>query len=97
MTDGPTPQKGQKVRINFVASYLDGTLLGSSDDLGKSFEAMYGSGSLLKGLEEGVGLMHVGEKARLVLPYSLAYGEHPYGSIPGCSNLVFDVELLEIE
>ncbi len=97
VTDGPTPQKGQKVRINFVASYLDGTLLGSSDDLGKSFEAMYGSGSLLKGLEEGVGLMHVGEKARLVLPYTLAYGEHPYGSIPGCSNLVFDVELLEVE
>lgn len=97
VTDGATPQRGQKVRIKFVASYLDGTVLGNSDDLGESFEAVYGNGTLLKGLEEGVGLMHVGEKARFVLPYSLAYGEHPYGNIPGCANLVFDVELVEIE
>jgi FKBP-type peptidyl-prolyl cis-trans isomerase len=58
---------------------------------------VYGDGSVLKGLEEGIGMMHVGEKARFVLPYSLAYGEEPYGNIPGCANLVFDVELLEIE
>jgi FKBP-type peptidyl-prolyl cis-trans isomerase len=90
---GASPQKGQKVRINFTATYLDGTLLGNTDN----FEANYGDGSLLKGLEEGIGLMHVGEKARLVLPYNLAYGERPFGSIPGCANLVFDVELLEIK
>ena len=93
VTDGASPQKGQRVVINFTASYLDGTLLGSTDN----FEAMYGDGSLLRGLEEGIGLMHVGEQARLVLPYPLAYGEHPYDNIPGCANLVFDVELLEIK
>ena len=93
VTDGASPQKGQKVSINFKATYLDGTLLGNTDN----FEAVYGDGSLLRGLEEGIGLMHVGEKARLVLPYTLAYGEHPYGNIPGCANLIFDVELLEIK
>lgn len=93
VTDGATPQKVQQVRIKFDATFLDGTPLGSSDD----FEANYGDGSLLKGLEEGIGLMHVGEKARFVLPYYLAYGEPPYGNIPGCSNLVFDVELIEIK
>ena len=67
--------------------------MGNTDN----FEAVYGDGSLLRGLEEGIGLMHVGEKARLVLPYTLAYGEHPYGNIPGCANLIFDVELLEIK
>lgn len=96
VTDGTVPQKGQQVRIKFVASFIDGTPLGNSDDLGESFEMTYGNGSVLKGLEEGIGMMHVGEKARFVLPYTLAYGEHPYGNIPGCSNLVFDVELLEI-
>ncbi len=96
-TDGAMPQKGQKVVIKFVASYLDGTPLGNSDDLDGDFEVSYGNGVMLKGLEEGVGLMHVGEKARFVLPYQLAYGEHPYGNIPGCSNLVFDVELVEIK
>ena len=97
VTDGASPQRGQKVRIKFVASFLDGTPLGNSDELGDSFEMVYGDGSVLRGLEEGIGLMHVGEKARFVLPYTLAYGEKPYNNIPGCSNLIFDVELLEIE
>ncbi|MCR5659596.1 MAG: FKBP-type peptidyl-prolyl cis-trans isomerase [Bacteroidales bacterium] len=96
VTDGQSPRRGQKVRIKFVATYLDGTPLGNSDDLGDYFEAVYGDGSLLKGLEEGIGLMRVGEKARFVLPYTLAYGEYPYNDIPGCSNFVFDVELLDI-
>jgi FKBP-type peptidyl-prolyl cis-trans isomerase len=97
VTEGKSPQRGQKVRIKFNAFYIDGTPLGNSDELGKAFEAVYGDGSLLRGLEEGIGMMHVGEKARFVLPYSLAYGEQPYGKIPGCSNIVFDVELVEIE
>ena len=97
VTDGKSPQRGEKVRIKFDASYIDGTPLGSSADLGESFEMVYGEGAVLRGLEEGIGMMHVGEKARFVLPYNLAYGEHSYGKIPACSNLVFDVELLEIE
>ena len=41
-------------------------------------------------------MMRVGEKARFVLPYTLAYGSNPYGFIPAYSNLVFDVELLDV-
>ena len=55
-----------------------------------------GQGKVLKGLEEGIGMMRVGEKARFVLPYTLAYGANPYGNIPAYANLVFDVELLEV-
>ena len=97
VTDGAAPEEGKHVHIKFLATYLDGTLLGSSDDLEGDFKVLFGSGTLLKGLEEGIGLMHVGEKARFVLPYTLAYGEQPFNNIPGCSNLVFDVELLGIE
>ena len=97
VTDGAAPQEGKKAVIKYVATFLDGTPLGSSDELGGDFEVLYGSGAVLKGLEEGIGLMHVGEKARFVLPYTLAYGEQPYKNIPGCSNLVFDVELIEIK
>lgn len=96
VTDGAQPQKGQTARIKFEASYLDGTPLGDSEQLGGQYDLEYGQGKVLKGLEEGVGLMRVGEKARFVLPYTLAYGANPYGSIPAYSNLVFDVELLEI-
>lgn len=96
-TQGAMPQKGQTACIKFVASYLDGVLLGTSDQLGEVYEVAYGEGKVLRGLEEGIGLMRVGEKARLVLPYTLAYGSQAYGSIPPYSNLVFDVELIEIK
>ena len=96
VTEGAQPQKGQTARIRFVASYLDGTPLGESEQLGGQYDLVYGQGKVLKGLEEGVGLMRVGEKARFVLPYTLAYGVHPFGSVPAYSNLVFDVELLDI-
>lgn len=95
-TDGAQPQVGQTARIKFVASYLDGTPLGDSDQLGGHYDIAFGQGKVLRGLEEGVGLMHVGEKARFVLPYTLAYGEAGYGNIPAYANLVFDVELLEV-
>ena len=95
-TEGAQPQVGQTAQIKFVASYLDGTLLGNSDQLGEHYDFVYGQGKVLKGLEEGIGLMRVGEKARFVLPYTLAYGENPYGNIPAYSNLVFDVELVDL-
>jgi len=56
-----------------------------------------GRGQVLKGLDEGVSMMHVGEKARLVLPYTLAYGAKGYENIPPYTNLVFDVDLLEVK
>lgn len=96
VTEGAQPQKGQTARIKFDASYLDGKPLGDSEQLGGQYDLVYGEGKVLKGLEEGVGLMRVGEKARFVLPYTLAYGANPYGNIPAYSNLVFDVELLDV-
>jgi len=96
MTRGAAPEEGMTARIAFEASYLDGTPLGSSEALGGFYDIQLGLGSVLRGLEEGVAMMKVGEKARFVLPYTLAYGEKGYGNIPPCSNLVFDVELLDV-
>lgn len=95
-TKGESPQVGKTARIKYVASLIDGTLLGNSDQLGDYYDVAYGKNKVLKGLEEGIGLMKVGEKARFVIPYFLAYGENPYEKIPAYSNLVFDVELLEL-
>ena len=96
ITEGERPVDGMTARIKFDAAFLDGTPLGSSEQLGGFYDVPFGQHAVLKGLEEGIGLMRVGEKARLVLPYTLAYGENPYGNIPACSNLVFDVELLKL-
>lgn len=93
-TDGEQAQVGKTAQIKFVATFLDGTPLGDSDQLGGQYDVPVGQGKVLKGLDEGIGLMRVGEKARFVLPYTLAYGANPYGNIQAYSNLVFDVELL---
>ena len=95
-TEGAQPQEGQIARIKFAASYLNGTPLGDSEQLGDHYDVVIGEGKVLKGLEEAVTMMRVGEKARFVLPYTLAYGTNAFGSIPAYSNLVFDVELLDV-
>ncbi|MBQ6770084.1 MAG: FKBP-type peptidyl-prolyl cis-trans isomerase [Bacteroidales bacterium] len=96
LTEGQGPEAGMTARIRFDAQYLDGTPLGNSEDLGGFYDIPFGQHSVLRGLEEGVGLMKVGEKARLVIPYTLAYGASSYGEIPPYSNFVFDVELVEL-
>jgi FKBP-type peptidyl-prolyl cis-trans isomerases 1 len=94
---GECPSIGSEVKIKFSATYLDGTFLGASDDLGKSFyEFQVGLGQVLPGLDQGVAMMRKGEKATFIIPYTLAYGDDFYQNIPPYSNLIFDVELLDI-
>lgn len=95
-TKGKAPQQGQTAQVKYVTRFLDGSLLGTSDDLGGLYDVVIGQHKVLKGLEEGIGMMRVGEKMRLVLPYFLAYGEVAYGNVPAYSNLVFDVELVNV-
>lgn len=94
--EGVTPTEGSTARVKFCARIMGGNELGSSDKLGDYYDIVYGQGTVLRGLEEGIGLMSVGDKAQFVLPYGLAYGENPYGLIPAYSNLIFDVEMLDI-
>ena len=94
--EGVTPTEGSTARVKFCARIMGGNELGSSDKLGDYYDIVYAQGTVLRGLEEGIGLMSAGDKAQFVLPYNLAYGENPYGLIPAYSNLIFDVEMLDI-
>lgn len=96
VTEGEQAVVGKIAHITFEASYLDGTVFGDSDQLGGRYEVLVGKGKVIRGLDEAITLMRVGEKARFVLPYTLAYGASAYNNIPPFSNLVFDVELLDL-
>ncbi len=70
----------------------------SSRDRGDSFRFPLGGGRVIKGWDQGVKGMQVGEKRRLTIPPDLAYGDRGAGNvIPPGAILVFDVELMAIE
>jgi len=69
----------------------------SSVDRGQKFIFQIGVGRVIRGWDEGVLAMKVGEKRRLVIPSELGYGARGAGGvIPPNATLIFDVELFEI-
>lgn len=91
-------EKGKIVKVHYTGYFEDNRMFDSSVERDTPFEFKLGSGMVIKGWDEGVALMHVGEKIRFLIPYQLAYGENGYpGAIPPKSNLIFDVELLEVK
>lgn len=96
--EGPRPQSGQQVRVHYTGWLTDGSKFDSSIDRGDPFAFPLGQGRVIRGWDEGVALMQVGEKRRLIIPPQLGYGERGAGGvIPPGATLIFDVELLGIE
>ncbi|MGH8336222.1 MAG: FKBP-type peptidyl-prolyl cis-trans isomerase [Gammaproteobacteria bacterium] len=70
----------------------------SSRTAGQPFRFPLGSGQVIKGWDQGVAGMKVGESRRLIIPSGLAYGDDGAGgAIPPGAALVFDIELVAIE
>lgn len=73
----------------------DGTIFQSSHDFGKAIT--FGLNQVIKGWTQGVPGMKVGGTRRLIIPSALAYGSvRAAANIPPNSDLVFDIELVEI-
>ncbi|XP_063815206.1 peptidyl-prolyl cis-trans isomerase FKBP1A isoform X2 [Pseudophryne corroboree] len=97
--DGQTfPKKGQKVVVHYVGYLENGKKFDSSRDRNKPFSFYIGRNEVIRGWDEGVAQMSVGQKARLTCTPDYAYGStgHP-GIIPPNATLIFDVELLRLE
>jgi peptidylprolyl isomerase len=95
--DTPKAAAGSTVKVHYSGYLADGSMFDSSVERGFPLEFKLGVGQVIQGWDEGLSLMHVGEKFRLVIPYYLAYGEvgRP-PSIPAKAELTFDVELMEV-
>ncbi|KAL0956124.1 hypothetical protein HGRIS_002291 [Hohenbuehelia grisea] len=91
------PKKGDKVTIHYVGTLLDGKVFDSSRDRGKPFETEIGIGKVIRGWDEGVPQLSVGQKAILIATPDYAYGVRGFPPvIPPHSTLKFEVELLKI-
>ena len=91
------PKAGQKVKVHYSGYLIDGKMFDSSVERGEPIEFPLGQGQVIPGWEEGIALMHKGDKFRLIIPYQLAYGEQGRAPvIPPSAQLTFDVELVDI-
>lgn len=92
---GAIPTANDRVKVHYHGTLTDGTVFDSSVDRGEPI--IFGVTQVIPGWTEALQLMPVGSKWMLYIPYDLAYGDRDGGPIPAYSNLIFEVELLDIE
>ncbi|KAJ7596575.1 hypothetical protein C8J56DRAFT_816361 [Mycena floridula] len=91
------PKSGDTVEIHYVGTLTDGTKFDSSRDRNAPFKTRIGVGQVIKGWDEGVPQLSLGEKAILTCTPDFAYGSRGFPPvIPPNSTLKFEVELLKI-
>ena len=94
--NGPAAVKGKMAVLEYTCSLITGDVVYSSRTDGL-MTFVIGKAEVISGLEEGILLLHVGDKAKFIIPSHLAYGlVGDDKKIPGKATLIFDVTLLEL-
>lgn len=96
--NGVKPKVGSKVNVHYTGKLTNGKVFDSSVQRNTPFTFNLGKGEVIRGWDEGVAQMSVGEKAFITCPPDYAYGNQAVGGvIPANSTLIFEVELLSFK
>lgn len=95
---GKKAEKGKHISVHYKGQLADGTVFDSSYTRKQPIDFQVGVGQVISGWDEGLQLLQVGDKARLVIPSHLGYGSQGAGGvIPPDATLIFDVELMDVK
>ena len=93
----PGALAGDIVWVHYTGKLTSGKVFDSSVGKGKPFKFTLGQGEVIKGWDEGIVGMKIGEKRQLTIPPELGYGDRGAGAdIPPGATLMFDVEMIGI-
>jgi len=94
---GRMPKVGETVVVHYTGMFTNGVKFDSSRDRTEPISFPLGQGKVIKGWDEGIGKLRVGDQAIFVIPSEIAYGTRGRGQIPPDTTLVFIVELVDIK
>jgi FKBP-type peptidyl-prolyl cis-trans isomerase len=94
---GEKPHLGRTVVVHYTGTLTDGTKFDSSVDRGQPYQFRIGTGTVIRGWDEGILSMQVGGKRKLIVPPDLGYGAQVKNKIPPNSTLIFEIELLGVK
>lgn len=90
------PATGTNVAFLYTGTLLDGTTFGSAQDRTKPASFVLGNQTTISGLQQGISLMHLGDKATLLIPSGLAFGATGNGgTVPANTVIRLDVEVVD--
>jgi len=96
---GKIVEKGDTVVVHYEGRFLNGKFFDSTKKRNEPFEFVYGQKwQVVEGIEEAIGHMQEGEKAIIILPSQIAFGDKgsSTGIIPPFTSLIFELELLQL-